>query len=82
VGFELVDLRDYPLPFFGEPKSPRVGVAEPTASLAAEAGVAAFKVGFERWVDDRCLADYWTVTWWLTWYTVKLQGEERPSLGV
>jgi hypothetical protein len=30
----------------------RRGVAEPTASLAAEAGVAAFKVGFERWVDD------------------------------
>lgn len=28
------------------------GVPEPTASLAAEAGVAAFKVGFERWVDD------------------------------
>jgi|HubBroStandDraft_4_1064222.scaffolds.fasta_scaffold467712_1 AcrR family transcriptional regulator len=30
----------------------RRGVAEPGASLAAEAGVAAFKVGFERWVDD------------------------------
>jgi AcrR family transcriptional regulator len=30
----------------------RRGVAEPAASLAAEAGVAAFKVGFERWVDD------------------------------
>lgn len=28
------------------------GVGEPSASLAAEAGVAAFKVGFERWVDD------------------------------
>jgi AcrR family transcriptional regulator len=28
------------------------GVPEPTASLAAEAGVAAFKVGFQRWVDD------------------------------
>jgi AcrR family transcriptional regulator len=26
------------------------GVPEPTASLAAEAGVAAFKIGFERWV--------------------------------
>jgi hypothetical protein len=30
----------------------RRGVREPSASLAAEAGVAAFKVGFERWVDD------------------------------
>ena len=30
----------------------RRGVADPAASLAAEAGVAAFKVGFERWVDD------------------------------
>jgi len=30
----------------------RRGVADPAASLAAEAGIAAFKVGFERWVDD------------------------------
>jgi AcrR family transcriptional regulator len=29
------------------------GVAEPTASLAAEAGIAVFKVGFERWVGER-----------------------------
>lgn len=28
----------------------RRGVAEPSASLAAEAGVAVFRVGFERWV--------------------------------
>ncbi|MFE7565946.1 TetR/AcrR family transcriptional regulator [Streptomyces sp. NPDC057539] len=28
----------------------RRGVAEPAASLAAEAGVAVFKVGFERWI--------------------------------
>ena len=28
------------------------GVAEPAASLAAEAAIAAFKVGFERWVAD------------------------------
>jgi AcrR family transcriptional regulator len=28
------------------------GVGEPAASLAAEIGVAAFKVGFARWVDD------------------------------
>lgn len=28
----------------------RRGVAEPAASLAAEAGIAAFKVGFQRWV--------------------------------
>jgi AcrR family transcriptional regulator len=30
----------------------RRGVAEPAASLSAEAGVAAFKVAFERWVGD------------------------------
>ena len=29
----------------------RRGVAEPDASLAAEAGVAVFRVAFERWVD-------------------------------
>ena len=29
------------------------GVPEPDASLAAEAGVAVFKVAFERWVDDQ-----------------------------
>ena len=28
------------------------GVAEPAASLAAEAGIAAFRVGFERWVNE------------------------------
>ena len=28
------------------------GVAEPAASLAAEAGVAIFRVAFDRWVDD------------------------------
>ncbi|MYY03861.1 MULTISPECIES: TetR/AcrR family transcriptional regulator [unclassified Streptomyces] len=27
------------------------GVAEPAASLAAEAGIAVFKVAFERWID-------------------------------
>ncbi|GGY00368.1 TetR/AcrR family transcriptional regulator [Streptomyces minutiscleroticus] len=30
----------------------RRGVAEPAASLTAEAGVAVFKVGFERWIAD------------------------------
>jgi hypothetical protein len=30
----------------------RRDVAEPAATIAAEAGVGAFKVGFERWVDD------------------------------
>jgi AcrR family transcriptional regulator len=30
----------------------RRGVKEPAASLAAEAGMAAFKVGFERWVQN------------------------------
>jgi AcrR family transcriptional regulator len=28
------------------------GVAEPTASLAAEAGIAVFKIAFERWIDE------------------------------
>jgi AcrR family transcriptional regulator len=28
------------------------GVNEPSASLAAEAGIAVFKIAFERWVDD------------------------------
>ena len=28
------------------------GVADPAASLAAEAGIAVFKVGFERWVSQ------------------------------
>jgi AcrR family transcriptional regulator len=30
----------------------RRGVAEPAASMAAEAGGSAFKLGFERWVED------------------------------
>ena len=30
----------------------RRGIRDPAASLAAEAGVVAFKVGFESWVDD------------------------------
>jgi hypothetical protein len=29
------------------------GVSEPAASLAAEAGLAIFKVGFERWVGKK-----------------------------
>jgi AcrR family transcriptional regulator len=29
------------------------GVPEPVASLAAEAGIAVFKVGFERWVQEK-----------------------------
>jgi hypothetical protein len=38
----------------------RRGVAEPSASLCAEAGVAVFRVAFDRWVTataDRPLAD-------------------------
>lgn len=38
----------------------RRGVAEPTASLIAEAGVAVFKVAYERWIGEpggRTLAD-------------------------
>lgn len=30
----------------------RRGVAKPAARLAAEAGLSAFKVGFDRWIDD------------------------------
>jgi len=36
------------------------GVAEPTASLAAEAGIAIFKIGFERWVCERKPRDFAT----------------------
>jgi AcrR family transcriptional regulator len=28
------------------------GIAEPAASLTAEAGIAIFKIAFERWIDD------------------------------
>jgi len=31
----------------------RRGVKEPAASLVAEAGIAVFKIGFERWLDDK-----------------------------
>ena len=30
----------------------RRGVPEPAASLTAQAGIAVFKVSFERWIDD------------------------------
>ena len=33
------------------------GVTEPAASLAAEAGVAVFKIAFERWVSETSQAD-------------------------
>jgi AcrR family transcriptional regulator len=33
------------------------GVAEPAATLAAEAGIAVFKVAFERWLDESCRRD-------------------------
>ena len=33
------------------------GVAEPAASLAAEAGIAVFKIAFERWVNQTSQAD-------------------------
>jgi hypothetical protein len=29
------------------------GVSEPAASVAAEAGISVFKIGFERWVNER-----------------------------
>ena len=28
------------------------GVAEPAASLAAEAGIAVFRIAFERWIEE------------------------------
>jgi AcrR family transcriptional regulator len=34
------------------------GVSEPAASLAAEAGIAVFKIGFERWVSGRKPHDF------------------------
>jgi AcrR family transcriptional regulator len=34
------------------------GVSEPAASLAAEAGIAVFKIGFERWVSERKPQDF------------------------
>jgi AcrR family transcriptional regulator len=34
------------------------GVSEPAASLAAEAGIAVFKIGFERWVNERKPQDF------------------------
>jgi hypothetical protein len=30
----------------------RRGVTEPAASLAAEAGIAVFRIAFERWIED------------------------------
>ena len=34
------------------------GVSEPAASLAAEAGIAVFKIAFERWVGERKPRDF------------------------
>src|ERR1700735_293115 len=34
------------------------GVSEPAASPAAEAGIAVFKIGFERWVSERKPHDF------------------------
>jgi AcrR family transcriptional regulator len=34
------------------------GVSEPNASLAAEAGVAIFKIGFQRWVSEKKPHDF------------------------
>jgi AcrR family transcriptional regulator len=35
----------------------RRGIADPAASLAAEAGIAVFRIAFERWVSDLSRAD-------------------------
>ena len=34
------------------------GVTEPTASLTAEAGIAVFKVAFERWISNARELDF------------------------
>ncbi len=34
------------------------GVSEPAASLAAEAGIAVFKIAFERWIDENNQQDF------------------------
>jgi AcrR family transcriptional regulator len=34
------------------------GVSEPAASVAAEAGIAVFKIGFERWVSEKKSGDF------------------------
>jgi AcrR family transcriptional regulator len=34
------------------------GVSEPAASITAEAGIAVFKIGFERWVSERKPRDF------------------------
>ncbi|HME01692.1 MAG TPA: TetR family transcriptional regulator [Solirubrobacteraceae bacterium] len=36
----------------------RRGVGEPAANLTAEAGIAVFKIAFERWVDDENEQDF------------------------
>lgn len=36
----------------------RRGVAEPAASLAAEAGIAVFRIAFERWIDQKNRRDF------------------------
>jgi len=35
----------------------RRGVQDPAASLAAEAGIAVFRIAFERWIDETSQAD-------------------------
>jgi AcrR family transcriptional regulator len=35
----------------------RRGVGDPAASLTAEAGIAVFRIGFERWIDDSSHGD-------------------------
>jgi AcrR family transcriptional regulator len=34
------------------------GISDPAASLSAEAGIAVFKIAFERWVDDANSQDF------------------------
>ena len=36
----------------------RRGVTDPAASLTAEAGIAAFKIAFERWINETNQQDF------------------------
>jgi AcrR family transcriptional regulator len=47
---ELIKLASLAAAMAGELR--RRGVTEPAASLTAEAGIAVFRIAFERWIDD------------------------------
>ena len=53
---ELIKLATLAAALAGELR--RRGVGEPAASLTAEAGIAVFKIAFERWVDESNERDF------------------------